>query len=47
MQIIIAILAFVSFTLAAIGLADGDMLVTLAGITGLVTALMHEEIAAP
>ena len=47
MQVIIAVLGFLSFVLAFIGLADGDLLVTLAGITGLVTALMHEEIAAP
>ena len=46
MQVIIAVLGFLSFVLAFIGLADGDLLVTLAGITGLVTALMHEEIRA-
>ena len=46
MQIIIAILAFVSFTLAFIGLADGEALVALAGIAGLVAALMSEDIAA-
>jgi len=47
MQFIIALLGFLSFVLAFIGLADSDLLVTLAGITGLITALMHEEIAAP
>lgn len=47
MQVLIAVLGFVSFTLAAIGIADCDLLVTLAGITGLVVALMQEEIAAP
>lgn len=46
MKIIIAILAFVSFTLAFIGLADNDMMVSLAGIAGLLTAFMHEEIGA-
>lgn len=46
MQIIIAILAFVSFTLAFIGLADNDMLISLVGIVGLLTAFMHEEIGA-
>lgn len=46
MQVLIAILAFVSFTLAIIGFADGETLVTLAGIVGLLTAFMHEEIGA-
>ena len=44
MKYLIAILGFVGFTLAIIGLADNEPLVALAGITGLVTALMHEEI---
>lgn len=46
MQVLIALLGFVSFTLAIIGLADGETLVTLAGIVGLVTAFMNEDIAA-
>ena len=46
MQFLIAVLAFVSFTLAFIGLADGEPLVAVAGIAGLVAAFMSEDIAA-
>ena len=46
MQVLIALLGFVSFTLAFIGLADGEPLVAVAGIVGLLTAFMHEEIGA-
>ena len=46
MQVLIALSGFVSFTLAFIGLADGEALVALAGIAGLVAALMSEDIAA-
>ena len=44
MKILIAVLGFVGFTLAVIGLADNEPLIALAGIAGLVAALMHEEI---
>lgn len=46
MQVLITILAFVSFTLTIVGLADGETLVTITGIVGLVTAFMSEDIAA-
>ena len=44
MKVLIAILGFIGFTLAIIGLADNEPLIALAGITGLVAALIHEEI---
>ena len=46
MQVLTAILAFVSFTLAIIGLADNEILIGLTGIVGLVAAFMSEDIAA-
>ena len=44
MKILIAVLGFIGFTLAIIGLADSEPLVALAGIAALVVALMSEEI---
>lgn len=46
MQVIIAVLAFVSFTLTIIGLSDCEPLIAGAGIVGLVATFMSEDIAA-
>lgn len=46
MQVLIAVLAFVSFTLTIVGISDCEPLIAVAGIAGLVAAFMSEDIAA-